>query len=96
MLRALACFMIGNSNVELCCRLRRKQDRGGGNRRGGDRGGGGRDQGRQPAPMPPGPGPDIKKAETPWQIGQVKSDNDKLLRSVKGSATRAPPPLPPI
>jgi len=68
-----------------------REDRGGGNRRGGDRGGGGRDQGRQPAPMPPGPGPDIKKAETPWQIGQVKSDNDKLLRSVKGILNKITP-----
>mmetsp|Transcript_19505 Transcript_19505/g.26972 ORF Transcript_19505/g.26972 Transcript_19505/m.26972 type:complete len:785 (-) Transcript_19505:323-2677(-) len=45
----------------------------------------------QPAPMPSGPGPDIKKADTPWQIGQSKSDTEKLLRSVKGILNKITP-----
>ena len=64
------------------------QDRGGGRGGGGGgdrRGGGG--GGRHPPPTVfpnSGPGPDIKKADHKWEIGQVKDEDAKLMRVVKG------------
>eukprot|EP00240_Pyramimonas_obovata_P000669 CAMPEP_0118933126 /NCGR_PEP_ID=MMETSP1169-20130426/11361_1 /TAXON_ID=36882 /ORGANISM="Pyramimonas obovata, Strain CCMP722" /LENGTH=548 /DNA_ID=CAMNT_0006875853 /DNA_START=132 /DNA_END=1774 /DNA_ORIENTATION=+ len=63
---------------------------GGGGRRGGGHQGGGH-HGRQPAPMPPGPGPDIKKAENAWVVGQVRTDDDKMLRTIKGILNKITP-----